>query len=95
MKKMKEKEIKTEKVEKKKVYRKPKKVIEETKVKDDEINNMILNSGEVYQNVIKTPKQAGYYRVGKSFNIFFEKKPCGFHRFFSKILLGWNWFDQK
>ena len=58
---MKEKEIKTEKVEKKKVYRKPKKVVEETKVKDDEINNMILNSGEVYQNVIKTPKQAGIY----------------------------------
>ena len=92
---MKEKEIKTEKVEKKKVYRRPKKVVEETKVKDDEVNNMILNSGEVYQNVIKTPKQAGYYRVGKSFNIFFEKKPCGFHRFFTKVLLGWTWFESK
>ena len=37
---MKEKEIKTEKVEKKKVYRRPKKVVEETKVKDDEIVDM-------------------------------------------------------
>lgn len=92
---MKEKEIKTEKVEKKKVYRRPKKVVEETKVKDDEVNNMILNSGEVYQNVIKTPKQAGYYRIGKSFNIFFEKKPCGIHRFFTKVLLGWTWFESK
>lgn len=92
---MKEKEIKTEKVEKKKVYRKPKKVIDEVKIKDEEIHDMYTRAGEVYQNVIKQPKQAGYYRIGKSFNIFFEKKPCGLHRFFSKILLGWNWFDQK
>ena len=92
---MKEKEIKTEKVEKKKVYRRPKKVVEETKIKDDEILDMYTRAGEVYQNVIKTPKQAGYYRIGKSFNIFFEKKPCGLHRFFTKVLLGWNWFDQK
>ena len=68
---------------------------EETKVKDDEILDMYTRAGEVYQNVIKTPKQVGYYRIGKSFNIFFEKKPCGLHRFFTKVLLGWNWFDQK
>lgn len=92
---MKEKEIKTEKVEKKKVYRRPKKVLEETAVKNDEIQDMFLRAGEVYQNVIKNPKQAGYYRIGKSFNIFFEKKPCGLHRFFTKVLLGWTWFESK
>lgn len=92
---MKEKEIKTEKVEKKKVYRKPKKVVEETIVKNDEIQDMLLRAGEVYQNVIKQPKQVGYYRIGKSFNIFFEKKPCGLHRFFTKVLLGWTWFESK
>ena len=70
-------------------------VVEETKIKDDEILDMYTRAGEVYQNVIKTPKQVGYYRIGKSFNIFFEKKPCGPHRFFTKVLLGWNWFDQK
>jgi len=92
---MKEKEIKTEKVEKKKVYRRPKKVVEETAVKNDEIQDMFLRAGEVYQNAIKNPKQAGYYRIGKSFNIFFEKKPCGLHRFFTKVLLGWTWFESK
>ena len=94
---MKEKEIKKEKLEKKKVYVRPKRTEKDIKVIDlnDEINEMFMRSGEVIQNVIKKPRQIGYYRVGRGFNIFFEKKPNGLKRFFTKILLGWEWIDQK
>ena len=53
---MKEKEIKTEKVEKKKVYRRPKRTDKDIKVIDtnDEINEMFMRSGEVIQNNKKT-----------------------------------------
>jgi len=65
------------------------------KVKDqDLINDWILRQGEVTQTVIKYPKQVGYYKVGKSFHIFFEKKPNTIHRYFSKLLLGWTWINN-
>jgi len=54
---------------------------------------MIQRSGEIH-SIIK-PNQAGSYKVGKSFHIFFEKKPNLFHRFFTKLFLGWKWHDQK
>jgi hypothetical protein len=54
---------------------------------------MIQRSGEIHS--IFKPNQAGSYRVGKSFHIFFEKKPNLLHRFFTKLLLGWKWHDQK
>ena len=94
---MKEKEIKTEKVDKKKIYGRSKKMDKQIKTIDlnDEINEMFMRSGEVIKNVIKIPKKVGYYRVGRGFNIFFEKKPSGLKRFFSKVLLGWHWIDQK
>jgi len=71
------------------------KVVEETEVKNDDIYDMFLRANEVYQNVIKNPKQAGYYRIGKNFDIFFEKKPSVLHIFFTKVLLGWTWFESK
>jgi hypothetical protein len=65
------------------------------KVKDqDLINDWILRQGEVTQTVIKYPKQVGYYKVGKSFHIFFEKKPNTIHRYFSKLFLGWTWINN-
>ena len=54
---------------------------------------MIQRSGEIH-SIIK-PIQAGSYKVGKSFHIFFEKKPNSIHRFFTKLFLGWIWHDQK
>jgi hypothetical protein len=54
---------------------------------------MIQRSGEIH-SIIK-PIQAGSYKVGKSFHIFFEKKPNSIHRFFTKLFLGWIWQDQK
>jgi hypothetical protein len=54
---------------------------------------MIQRSGEVH-SIVK-PIQAGSYKVGKSFHIFFEKKPNSVHRFFTKLFLGWIWQDQK
>jgi hypothetical protein len=54
---------------------------------------MIQRSGEIH-SIIK-PNQAGSYKVGKSFHIFFEKKPNLFNRFFTKLFLGWKWHDQK
>jgi hypothetical protein len=41
------------------------------------------------------PKQVGYYKIGKSFHVFFEQKPKSIHRFFTKLFLGWQWKDQK
>jgi hypothetical protein len=68
---------------------------ENKKVKDqDLINDWVLRQGEVTQTVIKYPKQVGYYKVGKSFHIFFEKKPNIIHRYFSKLLLGWTWINN-
>jgi hypothetical protein len=78
---------------KKKTY-KPRKKKE---IKQEEFTGleteMIQRSGEVH-SIIK-PNQAGSYKVGKSFHIFFEKKPNSFHRFFTKLFLGWKWQDQK
>ena len=54
---------------------------------------LVMRASEVPH--IKVPKQAGSYKIGKSFHIFFEKKPKSFHRFFTKLLLGWEWKDQK
>jgi hypothetical protein len=54
---------------------------------------MIQRSGEIH-SIVK-PIQAGSYKVGKSFHIFFEKKPNSIHRFFTKLFLGWIWQDQK
>lgn len=94
---MKEKEIKIEKVESKKRAFKPKKrIIKEVDIKEmDDIENMVMRSEEVYPKLIKKPKQAGSYKIGKSFHVFFDKKPSSIHRFFTKIFLGWTWFDQK
>jgi len=54
---------------------------------------MVQRSSEVHS--IKKPIQAGSYKVGKSFHIFFDKKPNSIHRFFTKLCLGWEWHDQK
>ena len=93
---MKEKEIKIEKVENKKRTFKPKKrVIKEVDIKEiDEIHNMVMRSEEVYPRLIKNRKQVGSYRIGKSFHVFFEKKPSVIHRFFTKVFLGWTWVEN-
>ena len=49
-------------------------------------------------------KIVGYYGISKRSNeinythevqIYFTKKPNWFHRMMTKILLGWEWFDEK
>jgi hypothetical protein len=78
----------------KKRYYKPRKKKE---TKQEEFTGlemeMIQRSGEIH-SIIK-PNQVGSYKVGKSFHIFFEKKPSSIHRFFTKLFLGWKWQDQK
>ena len=76
---------------KKKTYKpRKKKEMEDFKGLD---NEFVMRANEVPH--IKIPKQVGYYKIGKSFHIFFEKKPNVIHRFFSKLFLGWKWQDQK
>jgi hypothetical protein len=53
-----------------------------------------MRSEEV-PNIKGLPKQVGYYKIGKSFHVFFEEKPKAIYRFFTKLLLGWKWHDQK
>jgi hypothetical protein len=57
-------------------------------------NEMVMRSEEV-PNIKGLQKQAGSYKIGKSFHVFFEKKPKSIHRFFTKLFLGWQWKDQK
>ena len=57
-------------------------------------NEMVMRSEEV-PNIKGLTKQVGYYKIGKSFHIFFEVKPKSIHRFFTKLFLGWEWKDQK
>lgn len=73
---------------KKKSY-KPKK-----KVKYNLSEELVMRSEEV-PNIKGLPKQIGYYKIGKSFHVFFQEKPNAIHRYFTKLLLGWKWHDQK
>jgi hypothetical protein len=89
-------EINVQKEPKKKYYKPRKKreiidsPIQELDIKDT-ANNIL--KGTI--NILEKQKLNGHYKVGKNFNIFFEKKPCGIHRFFSKLLLGWTWNNNK
>ena len=76
----------------KKKYYKPrnKREIIEVDIKDLDLNHDYIQNG-----IIKKPEQVGSYKVGKSFNIFFDKKPNAINRLFAKLLLGWEWQDQK
>lgn len=42
---------------------------------------------------ISVPKYVGSYNLG-FLKISFTYKPCWFHRFFMKILLGFKWVDD-
>ena len=64
----------------------------ETKV--NLVDEMVMRSEEI-PNIKGIQKQVGYYKIGKSFHVFFEQKPKSIHRFFTKLLLGWKWHDQK
>ena len=75
--------------EKKRTY-KPRKKKEP---KFDLNEEFVMRSEEVPH--IKVPKQVGYYKIGKSFHIFFEEKPKAIHRYFTKLFFGWKWHDQK
>ena len=42
------------------------------------------------------PKYAGYYSIGdKALCIHFKAKPHFIHRLFTKVLLGWKWYDTN
>lgn len=56
-------------------------------------HDMVQRSNEIHS--IYKPVQAGSYKIGKSFHIFFDKKPNLIHRFFTKLFLGWKWVDNK
>ena len=64
----------------------------ETKV--NLVDEMVMRSEEI-PNIKGIQKQVGYYKIGKSFHFFFEEKPKAIYRFFTKLLLGWKWHDQK
>lgn len=79
--------------EKKRSY-KPRKKKEDKKEELKSLDHeFVMRANEVPH--IKVPKQVGYYKIGKSFHIFFEEKPNAIHRFFTKLFLGWKWQDQK
>ena len=44
-------------------------------------------------HILQIPVWAGSYRIGDWMEVYFPKKPCWFHRFMTKLLLGWEWKD--
>jgi hypothetical protein len=50
---------------------------------------------------LENEKYAGGYNLSGSknpnynFRVMLKNKPCYIHRFFSKLLLGWIWIDDK
>jgi hypothetical protein len=50
---------------------------------------------------VENEKYAGGYNLSGSknhnynFRVMLKNKPCYIHRFFSKLLLGWIWIDDK
>ena len=91
---MKEKEILKETVkEDKKRYYKPKKKKEIIEKPTSEVEEFVMRASEI-PNMIKLHKQVGSYKIGKSFHVFFEKKPNSVHRFFTNLFLGWKWVDN-
>lgn len=84
----------------KKKYHKHKKLSDtvQSEINDIMAKNIheVLNAEKPFiSEGIKVKKSAGSYNVGKSFHIYFDKKPILIHRFFTKLLLGWKWRDQK
>ena len=92
-----EKEILKETVSKEKPVPQKKKSYKPRKKKETKVNledEMVMRSEEI-PNIRGIQKQVGYYKIGKSFHVFFEQKPKAIHRYFTKLLLGWKWHDQK
>jgi len=92
-----EKEILKETVSKDKPVSQKKRNYKPRKKKETKVNlvdEMVMRSEEI-PNIKGIQKQVGYYKIGKSFHIFFEEKPKAIYRFFTKLLLGWKWHDQK
>jgi|LakMenEpi08Oct12_1017439.scaffolds.fasta_scaffold15464_1 hypothetical protein len=81
---------------KKRTYKPRKKKTENKNTEGSVVDDMVMRSGEIHlPNSFKRRKEVGSYKIGRSFQIYFEKKPNPIHRFFSKLLLGWEWHDQK
>lgn len=95
--KMKEKEIKLEKIEtKKRTYKPKKRKIVDVKVSENpEIDDMVMKSSEVFLNTLRQKKNVGSYKIGKSFYVYFTEKPNFINRLFTKIFLGWTWIENK
>ena len=94
---MKETEILKETVSKERPTTTKKRTYKPRKKKEPKFeleNEMVMRSEEV-PNIKGLHKQAGSYKIGKSFHVFFEQKPKSIHRFFTKLFLGWQWKDQK
>ena len=92
-----EKEILKETVSKERPVVTKKKTYKPRKKKETKVNledEMVMRSEEI-PNIKGIQKQVGYYKIGKSFHVFFEQKPKTIHIFFTKLFLGWKWHDQK
>ncbi len=92
-----EKEILKETVSKEKPIRNYKRSYKPKKKKENnyDLNDELVMRSQEVPNIPGIKKQVGYYKIGKSFHVFFEQKPKSIHRYFTKLFLGWKWHDQK
>jgi len=67
----------------------------------DNTGKKVLNSGkkEFKINEIKIPVYVGGYNISGDkvykYRFNYTKKPSWFHRFSTRLLLGWIWEDEK
>jgi hypothetical protein len=54
----------------------------------------IHNSNTRHNTDIIVPQYAGAYMINNNASFNLTKKPNAFHRFFTKLLLGWKWQDS-
>lgn len=44
--------------------------------------------------IIETPKDAGRWVIGGTFNVSVRRRPSKWNQFWVKLLLGWEWRDD-
>lgn len=65
-------------------------------IKVDYTSTQVINDEEVSTiSMWKQPEYVGHWKITPNFFVASTKKPSRVHIYFSKLLLGWEWSDDK
>jgi hypothetical protein len=60
------------------------------------VDTDLINDEEVaIYKFHEQPKWVGHWIINPQFKVSATKKPSAIHRYFTKLLLGWEWSDDK